>query len=63
MSMEVTMVPWLHFTGGDSLFFKSLHPSSHGAIGGACIVLVLLAILDRWVSAMRGIAQARWAQR
>ncbi|EKM60886.1 uncharacterized protein PHACADRAFT_247104 [Phanerochaete carnosa HHB-10118-sp] len=62
MSMDSMMVPWLHFTGGDNLFFKSLHPSSHGAIAGACIALVLLGIFDRWLSAMRGVAQARWVQ-
>ena len=61
--MEVMMIPWLHFTGGDKLFFNSLQPSSHGAIAGACIVLALLAILDRYVSAMRAVAQARWAHR
>lgn len=61
--MDMMMVPYLHFTGGDNLYFKSLRPSSHGAIAGACIVLVLLAIFDRWLSAMRGVAQARWTQR
>ena len=40
------MTPWLNFVGGDNLFFKTLTPSSHGAIAGACIVLGLLAILD-----------------
>ena len=64
MTMDsMMMVPWLHFTGGDNLYFKSLRPTSHGAIAGACIVLALLAIFDRWVAAMRGVAQVRWAQR
>lgn len=63
MPMEVMMTPWLHFVGGDNLFFKALHPSSHGAIAGACIVLVLLAILDRYIAAVRGVAEGKWAQR
>ncbi|GJE85939.1 copper transporter family protein [Phanerochaete sordida] len=63
MTMDDMMIPYLHFTGGDNLYFKSLRPTSHGAIAGACIVLALLAIFDRWVAAMRGVAQVRWAQR
>ena len=62
-SMMVMMTPWLHFVGGDNLFFKTLTPSSHGAIAGACIVLGLLAILDRYLSALRGIAEVKWAMR
>lgn len=57
------MTPWLHFVGGDNLFFKTLTPSSHGAIAGACIVLALLAILDRYLSALRGVAEAKWVSR
>lgn len=57
------MTPWLHFKGGDNLFFKSLHPSSHGAIAGACIVLVALAVFERWVAAMRGMLEKHWRQR
>ncbi|KAH9937480.1 uncharacterized protein B0H18DRAFT_1113309 [Fomitopsis serialis] len=45
---DMMMVPYLHFTGGDNLFFKTLTPSSHGAIVGACIVLVAFAICERW---------------
>jgi len=56
------MTPWLHFTGGDNFFFKSLHPSSHGAIAAACVVLVLIAIFERWVSALRGVLEAHWAR-
>jgi copper transporter 1 len=54
------MTPFLHFTGGDYLFFKSLQPTSRGAIAGACIVLVLLAILERVLSAARGAMEAQW---
>ncbi|KAI0768497.1 Ctr copper transporter [Trametes elegans] len=57
------MVPYLHFTGGDHLFFKTWHPSSHGAIAGACIGLVIFAILERWVDAMRALAEDHWRRR
>ncbi|TFY73217.1 hypothetical protein EWM64_g10795, partial [Hericium alpestre] len=56
----VMMTPYLHFTGGDVLYFKSLQPSSHGAIAGACLVLVIFALLERMLSAARGVMQAHW---
>lgn len=62
-SMSVMMTPWLHFNGGDNFFFKSLHPSSHGAIAAACIVLVLISVFERWVSAMRNVLYAHWQRR
>ena len=62
-AMEVMMTPWLHFTGGDNFFFKSLHPSSHGAIAAACIVLVLISVFERWVSALRNVLDAHWTRR
>ena len=61
--MMVMMTPWLHFTGGDNFFFKSLHPSSHGAIAAACIVLVVISIFERWVSAVRNVLYAHWQRR
>lgn len=61
--VETSMIPWLHFTGGDHLLFKSLTPSSKGAIAGACIVLVVLALFERWVAARRGVLEARWRKR
>ncbi|KAA1468598.1 hypothetical protein DENSPDRAFT_476287 [Dentipellis sp. KUC8613] len=56
----VMMTPYLHFTGGDILYFKSLQPTSHGAIAGACLVLVLLSVLERMLSAARGVMQEHW---
>ncbi len=56
------MVPYLHFTGGDNLLFEAWHPSSNGAIAGACIGLVLFAIFERWVNCVRGVLEARWRQ-
>ena len=62
MSMDM-MIPYLHFTGGDNLFFKTLTPSSHGAIAGACIVLGFLAILERWIAGVRGVLDNHWTHR
>jgi solute carrier family 31 (copper transporter), member 1 len=56
-------IPYLHFTGGDYLYFKSWQPSSHGAIAGASIALVILAILERLLHATRGAMDARWRRR
>jgi len=55
------MKPYLHFTGGDNLFFKSWHPSSRGAIAGASMSLLILAILERLLHTTRGIMDARWS--
>ena len=57
------MTPYLHFTGGDNLFFKSWSPSSHGAIAGASIALVVLAILERLLFSVRGVLEAHWRRR
>ncbi|KAI0824132.1 Ctr copper transporter [Trametes gibbosa] len=59
-SMVVMMVPWLHFTSGDNLLFETWHPSSKGAIAGACVGLAVFALFERWVNAMRGAAEAHW---
>ncbi|KAK7692768.1 hypothetical protein QCA50_004401 [Cerrena zonata] len=56
------MTPYLHFSGGDNLLFKSWRPSSVGALTGACIGLILLAVLDRWMAAVRGLLEVRWEQ-
>ncbi|KDQ49551.1 hypothetical protein JAAARDRAFT_143303 [Jaapia argillacea MUCL 33604] len=49
------MVPWLHFSGGDNLWFHAWHPTSHSQLAGACIVLIVLAILERGVARGRGV--------
>ncbi|KAH9043731.1 Ctr copper transporter [Lactarius pseudohatsudake] len=54
------MTPYLHFAGGDNLFFKSWRPSSNGAIAGASIALVVLAISERLLFSIRGVLEARW---
>ncbi|THH27016.1 hypothetical protein EUX98_g7168 [Antrodiella citrinella] len=62
-AMEVMMTPWLHFAGGDNLLFKTIHPSSGGAIAGACFVLVVISIFERWVSGMRGNLEGYWKRK
>ncbi|KAI0048432.1 copper transporter [Auriscalpium vulgare] len=57
------MTPYLHFTRGDTLFFKSWTPSSPGAVAGASIGLVLLALLERLLFAARGVLETHWKQR
>lgn len=57
------MTPYLHFTSGDALFFKSWTPSSAGAIAGASIGVLVLAILERWLSAVRGVLEEHWRRR
>ncbi|EFI28582.1 copper transporter [Coprinopsis cinerea okayama7 len=57
------MIPYFHFTTGDHLFFKEWVPSSPGAIAGACIGLFLLAIIERWLTAIRAVFEHHWQQR
>jgi solute carrier family 31 (copper transporter), member 1 len=54
------MIPYLHFTGGDHLYFSSWEPSSRGAIAGASLGLLILAILERGLHATRAVMDARW---
>lgn len=61
--MSSMMVPWLHIAGGDTLFFNGIAPSSKGAITGAAIFLFFLSVLDRFVSASRGVMEVHWKKR
>ncbi|KAH9979648.1 Ctr copper transporter family-domain-containing protein [Russula compacta] len=56
----IMMTPYLHFTGGDPLYFKSWHLSSKRAIAVASIALLALAILESLLHATRGIMDAHW---
>ncbi|KAJ3750104.1 Ctr copper transporter [Lentinula detonsa] len=62
-NMTMMMKNYLHFTAGDNLLFQTWHPNSSGAIAGACIGLVLVALLERWLSATRTGLQSYWHQR
>ncbi|KAG1766465.1 Ctr copper transporter [Suillus occidentalis] len=57
------MTPWLHFSGGDYLIFKTWIPESKGAIAGACIALVAFCILERWIAAFRRQMEIQWGSR
>lgn len=57
------MMAFLHFTSGDTLWFEGWVPESSGAIGGTCVGLFLLALVERWLSAMRGMAEMYWRNR
>ena len=57
------MVPYLHFTGGDNLFLSVWAPTSGGEIAAACIGLLLLAMLERWLAAMRMVFDHHWHHR
>ena len=63
MGMSMLMHSYLHFTGGDALWFAAWTPTSHGAIAGSCIGLVLLAIFERLLVAVRGTLDAMWVRR
>ncbi|KAJ6458579.1 CTR copper uptake transporter [Mycena vitilis] len=57
-----TMKPYLHFTRGDVLWFAGWVPQSAGAMAGACIGLFILALVDRWLAAVRGMMEAHWRE-
>lgn len=57
------MIPYLHFTPGDVLWFQGWVPKSPGAMFGACLGLFLLAIVERWIAAIRSLAEAYWRKR
>ncbi|KAG6902819.1 hypothetical protein C0995_011306 [Termitomyces sp. Mi166 len=63
MSMGDAMIPYLHFTRGDYLLFKTWKPTSTGAVAGACIGLVLLAIFERWLFAVRSALDYHWRRK
>ncbi|KAJ7177097.1 Ctr copper transporter family-domain-containing protein [Mycena filopes] len=55
-----TMMPMLHFTRGDTLWFAGWVPQSGGAMAGACVGLFLLALVDRWLAAVRAMLEVHW---
>lgn len=54
------MKPYLHFTPGDFLFFSNVQPTSTGGMAAACIVLFLLAFLERLVAAYGRVTEKKW---
>ena len=64
MSMSMgNMVSYLHFTPGDNLWFLGWAPRTAGAMVGTCIGLFMLALTERWLSAMRAIMERHWRTR
>ena len=57
------MLPYLHFTKGDMLWFAGWTTDSAGSMVGACIGLFLLAIVERWIAACRTVMAAHWSKR
>jgi len=57
------MVPYFHFSAGDNLFLGVWAPTSRGDIAAACIGLLLLAMLERWLAAVRMVFDHHWHKR
>ena len=57
------MLPYLHFTTGDMLWFLGWVPKGTGAMIGACIGLFLLAVVERWIAACKAVMYAHWSRR
>ncbi|KAJ7165437.1 CTR copper uptake transporter [Mycena crocata] len=56
-----SMTPYLHFSRpGDTLWFAGWVPQSAGAVAGACVGLFVLALVDRWVAAVRAMMEVHW---
>ncbi|KAH9900710.1 CTR copper uptake transporter [Cubamyces lactineus] len=60
---EGQMLPYLHFTRGDIVLFYGWVPSTKKAMVGACIGMFLLALVERWIAACRGVMEAHWRKR
>ncbi|TFK24167.1 hypothetical protein FA15DRAFT_704816 [Coprinopsis marcescibilis] len=54
------MTPYLHLSLGDALWFKEWIPRSKGAMFGACLGLFFLGIVERWIAALRAVANVWW---
>lgn len=58
--MNGNMLFYLHFTPGDTLWFQGWVPQSDGAMVGACIGIFMLALVDRWLAAIRSMSEVVW---
>lgn len=57
------MLPYVHFTKGDILWFQGWVPQSTGAMVGACLALFLFGIFERWLACLRAMAEQFWRKR
>ncbi|KAI0289259.1 Ctr copper transporter, partial [Russula brevipes] len=64
MSMQMgNMITYLHFGLGDNLWFLGWAPKTAGAMFGTCFGLFMLAMAERWLTAMRGVMEGHWNMR
>ncbi|KAF8126326.1 CTR copper uptake transporter, partial [Boletus edulis] len=57
------MLPYLHLTPGDTVWFIGWVPTSAGAMVGTCIGLFMLSIVERWVAVCLELAEQHWTER
>lgn len=57
------MKSYLHSTSSDVIWFLRWVPQSRGAMAGAGIGLFLLALIDKWLTAIRASAESYWRRR
>jgi hypothetical protein len=55
--------PYLHVTLGDAVWIQQWVPQNRGSVAGACVGLVLLGILERWLAALHALLSASSIQR
>ena len=58
-----SMKMYLHFTPGDSVLFGPWIPNTSRAIFGICVGVFLLAMVDRWFSAIAAVMNSHWHKR
>ncbi|KAF7375459.1 hypothetical protein MSAN_00433800 [Mycena sanguinolenta] len=63
MDASMMMKAYLHFTPGDTLLFDSIVPMSGGAIFGACVVIFLISVSDRYLRAVCRRLERKFVQR
>ncbi|KAN0080374.1 CTR copper uptake transporter [Tylopilus felleus] len=56
------MLPYVHFTPGDTVWCLGWVPSSTGAMVGTCIALLLLSVLERWLATCIQFAERHWTE-
>ncbi|KAG1738010.1 CTR copper uptake transporter [Suillus lakei] len=49
-------------TGWNTVWFLGWVPKSSGAMVGTCIALFMLALIERWIAACRGVMEFHWGQ-
>ncbi|KAJ7622496.1 Ctr copper transporter [Roridomyces roridus] len=62
-TMTMMMKPYLHFTRGDTLLFDTIVPTSAGAIFGACLILFLISVGERYLRAVVRGVERRFTER